>query len=320
MEFSVRAEGLTRRFGDFVAVDHVSFDIRRGEVWGFLGPNGAGKSTTIRMLCGILDPTEGTAEVLGFNVRRQPEEIKTRIGYMSQRFSLYPDLTVRENLEFYAGVYGLSGPAFRTQVDKWLDRSGLSDRQRTPTRELSGGFRQRLAMGCAVLHRPQMVFLDEPTAGVDPVSRREFWDMIDRFSEEGTTIMVTTHYMDEAEHCNRLAFIYDGQIITRGTPEEIKHAQMPDQILEIRTGRFVEALAAIEGHPQVKEAALHGAAIHVTVERGADVTGQLADYLRQRGFTVDTVEPILPSLEDVFVALVEVREAEKTRVSEGRPR
>ena len=320
MEFSVRAEGLTRRFGEFVAVDHVSFDIRPGEVWGFLGPNGAGKSTTIRMLCGILDPTEGTAEVLGFDVRRQPEEIKSRIGYMSQRFSLYPDLTVRENLEFYAGVYGIAGPAFRTQIDKWLERSGLTDRQRAPARELSGGFRQRLALGCAVLHHPQMVFLDEPTAGVDPVSRREFWDMIDRFSEEGTTIMVTTHYMDEAEHCNRLAFIYDGQIITYGTPEDIKRKQMPGQVLEIRTDRFVDALAAIEDHPQVKDAALHGAAIHVTVERGADVAGLLADDLSRRGFAVQAVEPILPSLEDVFVALVEVREEDKARKAEGRAR
>jgi ABC-2 type transport system ATP-binding protein len=178
MEYSVRAEGLTRKFGEFVAVDHVSFHIRPGEIWGFLGPNGAGKSTTIRMLCGILDPTEGTAEVLGFDIRRQPEEIKARIGYMSQRFSLYLDLTVRENLEFYAGVYGLTSSAFRQQVDKWLDRSGLTARQNDPARELSGGFRQRLAMGCAVLHRPQMVFLDEPTAGVDPVSRREFWDLM----------------------------------------------------------------------------------------------------------------------------------------------
>jgi ABC-2 type transport system ATP-binding protein len=316
---SVRAEGLTRRFGDFVAVDHVSFDITRGEVWGFLGPNGAGKSTTIRMLCGILDPTEGTAQVLGFDVRRQPEEIKRRIGYMSQRFSLYPDLTVRENLEFYAGVYGLAGPAFRTQVDKWLDRSGLADRQRALTRELSGGYRQRLAMGCAVLHRPQMVFLDEPTAGVDPVSRRQFWDMIDRFSDEGTTIMVTTHYMDEAEHCDRLAFIYDGQIITSGTPDEIKRRQMPGQVLEVRTDRFVDALALLEEYPQVKEAALHGAAIHVTVDRDADVAGPLADDLRRHGFAVETVEPIVPSLEDVFVALVEVREAEKARQTGGGP-
>ncbi len=308
MEYSVRAEGLTRRFGDFVAVDDVSFDIRPGEIWGFLGPNGAGKSTTIRMLCGILDPTEGAAEVLGFDIRRQPEEIKARIGYMSQRFSLYPDLTVRENLEFYGGVYGLAGPVLRGQVDKWLDRSRLTGRRDDPARELSGGFRQRLALGCAVLHRPQMVFLDEPTAGVDPVSRRDFWDLIDRFSDEGTTIMVTTHYMDEAEHCDRLAFIFEGQIIAQGTPEQIKREQMRGRVLEIRTDRFIEALAAIEEHPQVREAALHGATIHATVERD-EAAGALADYLRARRVPVESVDPILPSLEDVFVALVEAREA-----------
>ncbi len=310
--YSVKADGLTKKFGDFVAVDHVSFEIQPGEIWGFLGPNGAGKSTTIRMLCGILDPTEGSAEVLGFDVRRHPEEIKARIGYMSQRFSLYPDLTVRENLEFYAGVYGLGGATFKTQVDKWLERSGLTDREHAPARELSGGFRQRLALGCAVLHRPQMVFLDEPTAGVDPVSRRDFWDMIDRFSEEGTTIMVTTHYMDEAEHCDRLAFIYEGKIITQGRPGEIKHKQMPGQVLEIRTDRIIEALAAVEEHADVRDAALHGAAIHVTVEDGR-MAGALAAHLRSRGFGVESVEPILPSLDDVFVELVEAREAE------GRP-
>lgn len=306
MDFSVRADGLTRRFGDFVAVDQISFSIRPGEIWGFLGPNGAGKSTTIRMLTGILDPSEGSAEVLGFDIRRQPEEIKQRIGYMSQRFSLYPDLTVRENLEFYAGVYGLHGPSFRGQVDKWLEHSGLTERQAAPARELSGGFRQRLALGCAVLHRPQMVFLDEPTAGVDPVSRRQFWDLIDRFSDEGTTIMVTTHYMDEAEHCDRLAFIHEGRIIAQGTPAEIKREQMPGRVLEIRTDRVVDALAAVEGHPGVRDAALYGAAIHATVE-GAGVAGPLARFLHDQGFAVGTIEPILPSLEDVFVALVEAR-------------
>ncbi|MGH2402884.1 MAG: ATP-binding cassette domain-containing protein [bacterium] len=319
MEFSVRAEGLTRKFGNFVAVDHVSFDIRPGEVWGFLGPNGSGKSTTIRMLCGILDPTEGTAEVLGFDVRRHPEEIKARIGYMSQRFSLYPDLTVRDNLEFYAGVYGLSGPVFRMQVDTWLARSGLADRQRAPARVLSGGFRQRLALGCAVLHHPQMVFLDEPTAGVDPVSRREFWDLIDRFSAEGTTTMVTTHYMDEAEHCDRLAFIYEGRIVAQGTPQAIKREQMPGQVLEIRTDRVIEALAAVEDHPQVRDAALHGAAIHVTVE-SVEVAGTVAEDLAAKGFAVESVDPIMPSLEDVFVALVEAREAGKAPLVEDKAR
>lgn len=315
-EFSVRAQGLTRKFGDFVAVDHVSFDIRPGEVWGFLGPNGSGKSTTIRMLCGILDPTEGTAEVLGFDIRRHPEAIKARIGYMSQRFSLYPDLTVRDNLEFYAGVYGLGGPAFRTQVDTWLERSGLADREHVPVGELSGGFRQRLALGCAVLHRPQMVFLDEPTAGVDPVSRRDFWDLIDRFSAEGTTAMVTTHYMDEAEHCDRLAFIYDGRIIAQGTPQAIKRGQMPGEVLEIRVDRVIDALAAADDHPQVREAALHGATIHATVG-SAEVAGALAKDLARQGFAVESVEPIVPSLEDVFVALVEAREAKAPDVEDG---
>jgi ABC-2 type transport system ATP-binding protein len=316
LAYSARADALTRKFGDFVAVDHVSFEIRPGEIWGFLGPNGAGKSTTIRMLCGILDPTEGSAEVLGLDIRRQREEIKARIGYMSQRFSLYPDLTVRENLEFYGGAYGLSGDALRSQVTKWLEHSGLLDRQNTLARELSGGFRQRLALGCAVLHRPQMVFLDEPTAGVDPISRREFWDMMDRFADEGTTIMVTTHYMDEAEHCDRLAFIYDGQIIARGSPAQIKRDQMPGGVLEIRTDRFVDALAIVQAYPRVREAALHGSAIHASVDR-ADVASAVAERLRTEGFTVESVEPILASLEDVFVALVEKRDEEKALRIQG---
>jgi ABC-2 type transport system ATP-binding protein len=243
---------------------------------------------------------------LGYDVRRDPEAIKARIGYMSQRFSLYPDLTVRENLEFYAGIYGLSGDALRSQVDKWLERSGLADRQRDVTTTLSGGFRQRLAFGCAVLHRPRMLFLDEPTAGVDPVSRRQFWDLIDRFAEEGTTIMVTTHYMDEAEHCDRLAFIYEGRIIARGTPAEIKR-QLPGAVLEVRVDAVIPALAALETAPEVRDAALHGATIHAMVPR-ADVAGAVAAHLRARGFAVEAVEIIVPSLEDVFVDLVEARE------------
>ena len=304
---SVRAAGLTKRFDDFVAVDHVSFDIQTGEIWGFLGPNGAGKSTTIRMLCGILDPSEGSAEVLGYDVTRDPEAIKERIGYMSQRFSLWLDLTVRENLEFYAGVYGLDRTSARQQVDKWLERSGLAERQHNPAGTLSTGFRQRLALGCAVLHRPQMVFLDEPTAGVDPVSRRQFWDLIDRFAEEGTTIMVTTHYMDEAEHCDRLAFIYGGRIIARGTPQQIKQTQMPGGVLEIRTDRPIEALALIEVHPAVRDAALYGATVHAVVD-DPQAAQELRAELEAKGLGVHGIEPILPSLEDVFVAAVEAAE------------
>ncbi len=303
MEYSVHAVQLTKRFGAFVAVDHISFDIHPGEIWGFLGPNGAGKSTTIRMLCGILDPTEGTAEVLGYNVQRDPEAVKARIGYMSQRFSLWADLTVRENLEFYAGVYGLDRMTTQRQVDKLLARTGLEDRQGNVTAVLSGGFRQRLALACATIHRPQMVFLDEPTAGVDPVSRRQFWDLIGRFSDEGTTIMVTTHYMDEAEHCDRLAFIYQGRIIAEGSPAEIKREQIPGQILEIRTDRLIEALAVVETLPGVREAALYGTSIHALVE-GADAH-ELAEHLRNQGVVVSAVDPILPSLEDVFVVLAD---------------
>jgi ABC-2 type transport system ATP-binding protein len=318
--YSVVARDLTRRFGEFVAVNRVSFEIRAGEIWGFLGPNGAGKSTTIRMLTGILDPSEGTAQVLGYDVRRDPEEIKARIGYMSQRFSLYPDLTVRENLEFYAGIYGLAGAALAGQVDKWLERSGLTDRQHDVTTTLSGGFRQRLALGCAVLHRPSMVFLDEPTAGVDPVSRRQFWDLIDRFAAEGTTIMVTTHYMDEAEHCDRLAFIYEGRIIAQGTPAEIKR-RLPGAVLEIRVDPVIPALAALEGLPEVQDAALYGAAIHAVVPTIA-AAGPLEAHLRAQGFSVDSLTAILPSLEDVFVNLVEARERSQTEPppeSRGEP-
>lgn len=305
MDYSVRATNLTKRFGSFVAVDHISFEIHPGEIWGFLGPNGAGKSTTIRMLCGILDPSEGTAEVLGYNIHSDPEAIKARIGYMSQRFSLWADLTVRENLEFYAGVYGLDRTTTRRRIDEWLTRTGLGARQRDVTAVLSGGFRQRLALACATIHRPAMVFLDEPTAGVDPVSRRQFWDLIGGFSDEGITIMVTTHYMDEAEHCDRLAFIYQGRIIAQGSPAEIKQ-QMPGQVFEIQTDRLIDALAVVEALPAVREAALYGTTIHALVDQAN--ARALAEHLRSGGFTVPAVEPILPSLEDVFVVLAETQD------------
>jgi ABC-2 type transport system ATP-binding protein len=304
---AVRADHLTRRFGDVVAVDHVSFEIRRGEIWGFLGPNGAGKSTTVRMLCGILDPTEGTAEVLGLDVRRHREAIKQRVGYMSQRFSLWADLTVRENLEFYAGAYGLPPAEARRQVDRWLERAQLQDRADDRVATLPGGFRQRLALGCAVLHRPAVLFLDEPTAGVDPLSRRQFWELIHRFAEEGTTVLVTTHAMDEAEHCDRLAFLYGGRIIAEGAPDEIKRTRLDGVVLEVRTARPAEALRAVEGHPAVREAGLHGASLHVRVDDPA-AAPSLAAFLEARGLAVDGVAAVSPSLEDVFVHLVEALE------------
>lgn len=304
--WAVRAVDLTRRFRDVVAVDHLSFEIRRGEIWGFLGPNGAGKSTTLRMLCGILDPTEGHAEVLGLDVRRQRETLKQHVGYMSQRFGLWADLTVREQLEFAAGAYGLRGREARSRVDGWLERLDLADRVDDPVYLLPGGFRQRLALGCAVLHEPAVLFLDEPTSGVDPLSRRQFWELIHQLAEGGTTVLVTTHAMDEAEHCDRLAFLYGGRIIAQGSPAEIKRTPMPGAVLEVRTDRPVQALRAVESHPAVREANLHGAAVHVTVSTDdPSVVASLAAFLRTRGVNVDRVASTLPSLEDVFVRLVE---------------
>jgi ABC-2 type transport system ATP-binding protein len=302
---AVRAEGLTRRFGSFVAVDAVSFEIPRGAIWGFLGPNGAGKSTTIRMLCGILEPSEGRAEVLGYDVVRDPERIKERIGYMSQRFSLYHDLTVAENLAFYAGVYGLPPAEARERADEWIARAGLRGREHELAGPLSGGWKQRLAFGCAVLHRPAMIFLDEPTSGVDPMSRRQFWNLIDQFAQRGTTVMVTTHYMDEAEHCDTLAFIYAGRIIALGTPEEIRTQRMSGEILEITTPQYAEALDILSVRPDVREAALFGRAIHVTVPHAAAAVSALREALERQGILVERIDPVPPSLEDAFVSLVE---------------
>jgi len=301
---AVRALELTRAFGTFVAVDHLTFDIPTGAVWGFLGPNGAGKSTTIRMLCGILAPTSGRAEVLGYDVARNPEQVKARIGYMSQRFSLYNDLTVEENMAFYAGVYGLSRDEGRARAEEWVARAGLRGRAQMPARALSGGWKQRLALGCAVLHRPQMVFLDEPTSGVDPVSRREFWDLIGEFADGGVTVMVTTHYMDEAEHCDTLAFIFGGRIIAMGSPDEIKRQQTGD-LLEIVTAQYAEALEVLTVLPGIRDAALFGRAIHVTVDDAEAAVPVFRHALAERGVTVDRVAPVAPSLEDAFVSLVE---------------
>ncbi len=302
---AVHADGLTRRFGEFVAVDHVSFEIPRGAIWGFLGPNGAGKSTTIRMLCGILTPSEGRADVLGYDVTRDPEQIKERVGYMSQRFSLYDDLTVEENLAFYAGIYGLPRAEARDRAGEWIARAGLRGRERDLAGALSGGWKQRLAFGCAVLHRPQMIFLDEPTSGVDPVSRREFWDLIDQFAQSGITVMVTTHYMDEAEHCDTLAFIFAGRIIAQGTPEEIKTHQMTGELLEVTTPQYAEALEVLAARPEVREAALFGRAIHVTVADSQAALPALQSALADRGIVPERIEPVPPSLEDAFVSIVE---------------
>ncbi len=302
---AVVARGLTKRFGDLVAVDHVDLDISRGEVFGFLGPNGAGKSTTIRMLCGIMDLTDGEAEVLGFDVRRQAEDLKSRIGYVSQRSSLYTDLTVAEQLDFYARVYGLDAATRRRKVEGWIQTAGLAGRETDLVATLSGGWRQRLALGCAIMHRPELLLLDEPTSGVDPQSRREFWDLIYRFADEGTTIMVTTHYMDEAEHCDRLAFIYGGRIVAEGVPAEIKRRHLPGHLLEVQADEWMPALDVAQASPLVTEAALYGTAIHALAGDPAAAAAALRRDLEAAGLHVRSITPITPTLEDVFVALVE---------------
>ncbi len=300
---TVRAESLTRRFGDFIAVDGISFEIRAGEIWGFLGPNGAGKSTTIRMLCGVLKPSAGRAEVLGYDVARDPEAVKMRSGYMSQGSTLWSDLTVEEHMRFYAGLFGIYGTQQREAVEEWMERIDLARRRTQLAGSLPGGYRKRLAFACTLLHRPQMVFLDEPTSGVDPLSRREFWDLIVQLSEEGTTVMVTTHYLDEAEHCDRLAFIYGGRIIALGAPAELKRAPSAGVTVEILSRENLRILDAVEDAPFVRSASLYGSSLHVTVERSDDVA-RLQRTIDERGLGVQQLAPITPSLEDVFAGIV----------------
>jgi ABC-2 type transport system ATP-binding protein len=301
---AIVARGLTKRFGDLIAVNAVDLDIRRGEVFGFLGPNGAGKSTTIRMLCGILDPTAGDAQVLGHDIRREPEQLKARLGYMSQRSSLYADLTVLEQLDFYARVYGLDPATRRAKVSGWIETAGLAGRESALVSTLSGGWRQRLALGAAVMHHPDLLLLDEPTSGVDPLSRRGFWELIYRFADDGTTVMVTTHYMDEAEHCDRLAFIYGGRIVATGAPAEIKRAHLPGELLEVRCDDWMRALDVVRVVPLVRDASLYGVKIHVLVDDSATARGPLQAAVEAAGVGLRRIAPIAPTLEDIFVAIV----------------
>ncbi len=303
-EFAVEVENLTKTFGDFTAVDGVTFRIKRGEIFGFLGPNGAGKTTTIRMLLGLLRPTDGRATVLGYDVERQAEEVRKNIGYMSQRFSLYEDLTVSENLDFYGRTYGVRGQRLRERKRFVIHMAGLEGRERELTRNLSGGWKQRLALGAAILHEPDMLFLDEPTAGVDPISRRAFWDLLYELAEGGTTIFVTTHYMDEAEHCQDLAFIHSGRIIAQGAPEEIKLHRMRGQVLEIDCAQPDRAIPVLREMGLFEEVALYGSLIHVVAEDVADYKPRIAQALAEAGVEVYTMEVIAPSLEDVFISSV----------------
>lgn len=300
---SVKVEGLTRSFGDFVAVDTISLAIRKGEIFGFLGPNGAGKSTTIKMLCGLLLPTGGNGTVGGYDIMRESEEIKKHIGYMSQKFSLYDDLTIEENINFFGGIYGVR-KANKEERKEWaLEMSGLKEQRTDLTRTLPGGIKQRLALGCALLHEPPVVFLDEPTSGVDPISRRNFWNLIYDMAQTGTTIFVTTHYMDEADYCDRLALIYRGKIIAEGTPGEMRQKYMKQDVLEIEADRTIEAMEIIFGNKI--ETAVFGSLLHATVENAEESIPRIRQMLEASGIGVSRIEKITPSLEDVFVSLIE---------------
>jgi ABC-2 type transport system ATP-binding protein len=302
---AISVERLSRRFGDFVAVDDVNFDVGQGEIFGFLGANGAGKSTTIRMLCGLLRPTSGTALVGGVDVARDPEAVKLRIGYMSQRFSLYEALTVEQNIGFFGGVYGLEGVKFAERRAFVLEMAGLEGRETTRTRDLAGGWRQRLALGCAILHEPPIVFLDEPTGGVDPVSRRQFWRLIDHLSRQGTTVLVTTHYLDEAEHCHRIGVMSAGRLAALGTTRELKQVFAGRPIVEVQAGSAVAAMRALDAMPDVEKTSLFGTAVHAVL-RSADVDPrQVGARLAAAGVEAGPVVLVEPSLEDVFLDLVE---------------
>lgn len=301
---AVKVEGLTRTFGNFVAVDSISLEIKRGEIFGFLGPNGAGKSTTIKMLCGLLLPTSGKGFVSGYDIIKESEEIKRNIGYMSQKFSLYDDLKVEENINFFSGIYGVPAGKFNERKEWALEMAGLKNRREAITGTLPGGFKQRLALGCAILHEPPILFLDEPTSGVDPISRRNFWNLIYEMSKEGTTIFVTTHYMDEADYCNRLALIYRGKIIAEGTPNELRRQYMKKDVLEIEVETVVKAMEILE--EEKIETAIFGSLLHATVDNAEQAVPHIRKILEKSKITVNRIERIVPSLEDVFVTLIEV--------------
>jgi len=310
---SVVVENLTKRFGKFVAVDNVSFGTRRGEIFGFLGPNGAGKSTTIRVLCGLLQPTSGRVLVAGIDVSTQPEAVRQRIGYMSQKFSLYNDLKVIENLRFFAGLYNVSAKDLAERIAWALHMAGLEGREQSPTSALAVGWKQRLALGCAVLHRPPIVFLDEPTSGVDPVSRRQFWELIHQMVSQGITVFVTTHYMDEAEYCNRLVLIDRGRIVAMGTPTELKIRHMKGQLLLVECTPLGPGLEALESAPGVLDAAVFGSSLHAVVADAGIAAPAIRAALEARQVHIDRMQPIAPSLEDVFVSLTAGHKAKNGR-------
>ncbi|HLJ18223.1 MAG TPA: ATP-binding cassette domain-containing protein [Bryobacteraceae bacterium] len=302
---AVEIQNLVKRFGDFVAVDHVTLQVSRGEIFGFLGPNGAGKSTTIRILCGLLGPSEGRASVAGFDVAAQPEEIRRRIGYMSQKFSLYDDLTVEENIDFFSGVYGVPQSRRAERKQYVLKMADLREKRTTMTRLLAGGWKQRLALGCAILHEPPVLFLDEPTSGVDPIARRAFWQLIYELSEAGHTIFVSTHYMDEAEYCHRLALMYRGKVIALGPPAQLKGTLASRHLLQLETSDLLETMRALDGQPGILEVAVFGGGLHVSVDDSDAAMPRIRETLSSHSLSITSLERIQPSMEDVFVALIE---------------
>jgi ABC-2 type transport system ATP-binding protein len=306
----IEADHLSRRFGSLWAVRDVSLRVERGEIFGVLGPNGAGKSTTIRMLCGILDPTSGRGTVVGHDIAKDSEGIKQNIGYMTQRFSLYEDMTVEENLRFYASVYGMSGRARKQRIEAVLEEAGLRDRRKQLAGTLSGGWKQRVALASSTIHRPPLLFLDEPTAGVDPVSRREFWDQIHRISDQGTTVLVTTHYMDEAERCHRLAFIFRGELLATGTPlEVIERRNLSVLELELDDNRTLEAAKLLRATEGVEEVNHFGLVIRIALRNSPDPAGTVRRALEPNGFRIKRLQQTRVSVEDAFVSMVREDEA-----------
>ena len=309
-EYAVESINLTKTFDSFVAVDSVSFKVRKGEIFGMLGPNGSGKSTTIRMLCGLLDPTSGAAKVAGADVCKEPECVKEHIGYMSQKFSLYTDLTAAENLRFYAGAYAIPRDAQAERIAEIIELTGLQGREKTLARDLPTGYRQRLAVGAAILHRPEIIFLDEPTSGADPVSRRRFWDLIYDVTTRGATVIVTTHYMDEAERCDTVLLLSGGKVIACGSPAELKK-EVKGKILSIETNRPTQALEITSALPGVQDVALYGRAIHILTQDPDAVSEAAERELRQSGLEVARIWEVAPTLEDVFVTMIGGHEYEK---------
>jgi ABC-2 type transport system ATP-binding protein len=305
---AVSLHEVVKRFGDFTAVDRISLEVGKGEIFGFLGPNGAGKSTTIRMLCGLLRPTSGEGRVNGLDILKDPEKIKASLGYMSQRFSLYDDLRVEENLWLFGGIYGLDSSRCKSRMEEVLELISLGERRLSLTRELPTGLKQRLALGCALLHRPPIIFLDEPTSGVDPGTRRTFWDLIYALADEGVTVFVTTHYMEEAEYCNRIGLIDHGSLIALGSPAELKQRHLSGTVYEMGVSDVLAAIEALSGAAEILDAAVFGRSLHLRVNRGIRAREYVTRLLASAGLTVHEMKAVEPTLEDVFVALVGKRD------------